>query len=281
MSESGKAAHKQEPEPVTFAEFLTAVPPGAGRVVIDAFEIEALARLIAPDIRLHCDNEHCGGERTFRASPRVYELGVSGGHEFVTYTCSNCGVNLKTYALSAHRPREFERAGWLVKFGELPPYGPHTPARLLTLLKPYRETFLKGRRCEAQGLGIGAFAYYRRIVEEQKDRLFDEVIKVAERTGARSEVIELLKRAKAEIQFSKGLEMAQDAVPESLRINGQNPLTLLHGALSAGLHARSDEECLDSARAVRLVLQALAERAAEALKEHAELAAAIGKLRQR
>ena len=37
---------------------------------------------------------------------------------------------------------------------------------------------MKGRRCGNLGLGIGAFVYYRRVVENQKSRILDEIIKV-------------------------------------------------------------------------------------------------------
>ena len=56
-------------------------------------------------------------------------------------------------------------------------------------------TYLKGRRCENQGLSIGAFSYYRRVVESQKDKIFDEIIGVCERLDVDSETIESLKSA--------------------------------------------------------------------------------------
>jgi hypothetical protein len=39
-----------------------------------------------------------------------------------------------------------------------------------------------GRRAENQGMGIGAFAYYRRVVENQKNRIIAEIKRVAEKT---------------------------------------------------------------------------------------------------
>jgi hypothetical protein len=66
--------------------------------------------------------------------------------------------------------------------------------------------------------------------------------------------------------------------PQGLLINGQNPLTLLHSALSEGLHADTDEECLQYAHDVRVVLTELAERMGQAMKDEAEIAAAITRL---
>jgi hypothetical protein len=176
---------------------------------------------------------------------------------------------------------EAHGSGDCYKFGELPPYGSPTPPRLLRLFEKERETYLKGRRCENQGLGIGAFTYYRRVVENQKNRILDEVIKVSRKTGAPPEMLQALDRAKNESQFSKALASVKDAVPQVLLINGcHNPLTLLHSALSGGLHEKTDEECLELAHTVRIVLVELADRLGQALKDEAELNTAITRLSQ-
>jgi hypothetical protein len=171
-------------------------------------------------------------------------------------------------------------SGSCYKFGEYPPYGPPTPARLIRLFGSQRETFLKGRRCEIQGLGIGAFIYYRRVVETQKNQILTEIIKVATKIGAPADMIATLETAKSEIQFSKALTLAKNAIPPALLINGQNPLTLLHSALSVGVHEQTDERCLELAHDVRVVLAELAERLGQALKDEAELNQAISRLIQ-
>ena len=67
-------------------------------------------------------------------------------------------------------------------------------------------------------------------------------------------------------------------MPDSLLVNGHNPLALLHTALSDGLHDKSDEQCLQIAGDVRLVLGELSERLAQALKDEAELNHALARL---
>ncbi len=168
--------------------------------------------------------------------------------------------------------------GVCYKLGEHPTFGPILPSKLIALIGPDRELFLKGRRCESQGLGIGAFAYYRRVVESQKTRILERIIGVAERVGASSEMIDVLSHAKQETQFSKALDMAKNAMPQLLLINGHNPLTLLHSALSDGLHAKDDATCLELAHDIRVVLGELSERMAQALKDEQELNDAISRL---
>jgi hypothetical protein len=72
--------------------------------------------------------------------------------------------------------------------------------------------------------------------------------------------------------------LVKHGIPQGLLINGQNPLTLLHSALSEGLHEQTDEQCLQAAHDVRIVLNALVERLDQALKDEAELNAAIERL---
>lgn len=165
--------------------------------------------------------------------------------------------------------------------GEAPPFGPHTPSRVITLIKPDLELFLKGRRAESQGMGIGAFAYYRRVVENQKNRLLDEIKRVSQKAGADPAVIAQLDAARAETQFNKAVELVKGAVPEALKIDNHNPLTLLHKALSEGLHAHTDEICLELATDIRVILTDLAERLEKATRDDQALKQAVSRLHRK
>ena len=100
-------------------------------------------------------------------------------------------------------------------------------------------------------MGIGAYAYYRRIVENQKSRIIGQILDTARKTGAPSEIIADLEAAKSETRFSDAIAQIKHALPDSLQIHGHNPLTLLHSFLSENLHGGSDEECLVFAQAIR------------------------------
>jgi hypothetical protein len=149
------------------------------------------------------------------------------------------------------------------------------------MIGPDRDAFLKGRRAEIQGLGIGAFAYYRRVVENQKGRIIEQIAEVATRLGAKGEILTTFEKASKETQFSSAIEAVKDSIPQSLMINGHNPLTLLHGALSEGIHAQTDEDCLEIATSIRVVLTELADRISIALRDHAELKTAVSRLLNR
>ena len=290
MSDKEIGAVKEEPTPTPFAEFLEGTPPGnvtrvtgltRKRKFVGADGVEIAHDLVVPDIQLHCGSNSCNGTLFFRSTTAPLALPAVKWRFFcITYQCSNCRNTEKTFSLAA-RMEKGTTIGKFYKFGELPEYGPPTASRLIKLIGPDREMFLKGRRCENQGLGIGAFGYYRRVVENQKKRILGEIIKAAKKLGATTEAVQKLEAAKDETQFSKALDNVKDTIPQALMINGQNPLRLLYSALSVGLHDRDDDHCLERARSIRIVLTELSERLAQALKDEAEIKRALAHLNQK
>jgi hypothetical protein len=262
----------------THREFLERVPPGTKVFVSDLeFVSQQLQNsLRTPDIELHCIN--CAGTRFFAYLGSPTYIGKREPLSlFLSYHCRNCRSTLKRYAASYAFDKGADK--WTgFKYGEDPAFGPPTPARAITLIGPDRDQFLKGRRCENQGLGVGAFVYYRRVVENQKKRIFEEIIRVSRHLGAEEALLKELEAAQNEVQFTRAVETVKHALPQSLQINGYNPLTLLHSALSEGVHDLSDEQCLEMASSVRVVLIEFAERVAQAMKDEAELNEAINRL---
>lgn len=276
---------KEEIKYITMAEFLESSPPNQTINISDLWVREyppqrrSYEALQTPEIQLHCSHKKCDGARFFRCISKIdFVVRENWEFHFVTYLCSNCQESRKTFALAAQADTDSESQGRCYKFGEIPTYGPPVPSQLIKLIGPDREIFLKGRRCENQGLGIGAFIYYRRVVENQKNRILDKVIDVSEKIGADNDKILQLQSAVKETQFGKALEMAKDVMPESLLINGHSPIALLHSALSKGVHELTDEKCLVLAESVRVVLGELSEKLSQALKDEVELTRALSAL---
>lgn len=263
-------------------EFFELSPPGV------SVQISGLAepvsgmhrvsyRFLLPPLELYCRHESCQGIRFFDSDKELWLEKNDMRQHFVNYTCRNCGETRKAYAVLALLAPDGD-GGELYKLGEIPQFGPHTPAKVISLAGKERDYYLKGRKAETQGLGIAAFAYYRRVIENQKDRIFDEIIKVSEKIGADRDLISDLEKAKKETQFAKAVAQVKHGIPQALLISGHNPLTLLHSALSEGLHAQTDEECLQLAQSIRIVLSDFVERVANTLKDTAELNSAVSRL---
>jgi hypothetical protein len=273
-----------EPTPCTWADFFERTPPGRTDLISNlaqTFGGTALGSMNIADIQLYCESDTCNGLRFFRCivDKKPVLTDTAWTYQFMTFRCRNCDSQSKTYAIAA-KLKDSSGDGYMFKYGESPAFGPPTPSRVIKLLGPDRELFLMGRRCENQGLGIGAFVYYRRVVENQRNRVIDEIIRVAEKVGASQEVLDDLSRAGQEQHFTKAIEQIKHGLPQTLLINGHNPLTLLHSALSEGVHSQSDSDCLELAQSIRVVLTELAERLGQALKDEAELSNAVNRLQK-
>jgi hypothetical protein len=180
---------------ISMAAFLESSPPNVlaeiNHVANRDLRLNA-HHLYTPDIQSHCDGKLCGGIRSFSCRSRDLTIVPKKAHSaFLPYTCRNCQRTSKTYAISVVWDGE-RRNGKARKFGEWPEFGPPTPPGVIKLIGPDREIFLKGRRAENQGMGIGAFAYYRRVVENDKDRILDEMIRAAQRLDSSEELIQQL-----------------------------------------------------------------------------------------
>jgi len=238
-----------------------------------------------PVIRLWCDSDECDGLRTMFDPVNDYEVieekEPKAQDRYIEFVCRNCTRSRKRYVYFVEY-NAGKKELIAVKFGEYPPLSMHLPSRLRKLVGTDQEKFNKGLKSEAQGLGVGAFAYYRQVLENQKDRLIDEIIKVVNlRSPVPQELLEELEQAKRETRFTSAVEKIKHGLPEVLLINSQNPLTLLHKALSEGLHNGNDEECLEIAQDIRVVLSEFSEQLQTALKDDQELKKAVSRIQNR
>jgi hypothetical protein len=281
-------------ERISLRDFLINVPPGDEYLVSSLAGHPALltaltgaprvqgAALLAPEIALYCND--CDHQQNFVPTNTVPLTSTDEIHTFLHYRCRNCHKGKKDFAVVVQLDSTPDLrnviTGRVRKVGEHPPFGPPMPRRLQALLGDDDwGLLLKGRRAENQGLGIGAMAYYRRVVENQKHQILGEIVRVAERLGLSESRLAVLKAARQETQFDKAVKMVKDALPEALLLRGgHNPLTLLHGALSEHLHDRTDQACVDLATDVREVLTHLAVRMGEMLEEQRGLDRAVSRL---
>ncbi len=264
---------------MTLEEFLVKCPPGTVESITIKTYLEpnyGTQRYIKLEtIELHCNR--CKGIRFFSVNGQYPLLAIETTiNHFCVFSCNNCKDYNKIYALTISLVSDEDAV--VIKVGEWPFFGPPISKYEETLVDKQKEYYMKGRRAENQGMGIGAFAYYRRVVENQKTQIIDKIIEVAENSHASKEMIGDLKKARKEIQFTKAVDAIKHGIPESLMVQSYNPLQLLHKALSGGIHNEMDEECLKEAGIIRTVLAALAERLTTALKVDGEFSKAVSKL---
>ena len=179
----------------------------------------------------------------------------------LVYRCAGCGRSHRYYLLHVvqlsvrggggqYAPSPSKATAAIQKIGQYPGWDISPDPELAKKLGDRVGTFRKGLICESQGFGIGAFAYYRRIVEDLIDELLEDIRQIIP-PNELNDYAAALEKAKQSKRATDKIEHVKDLLPRSLRPGGVNPLSLLHDALSQGLHALSDAECLEEASTIR------------------------------
>jgi len=207
-----------------------------------------------PDVRVNMACPNCQSDQTFLMTNKYYE-----NLEFANYPAK--GIIFRMVYLCIHCQkfhRQFfikidEKKQWIMKVGQYPAWEIRGEPNIEKLLGIHADYYKKGLVCESQGYGIGAFGYYRRIVEETIDGLLNEIsdLLIGEELENYKKALE---KVKATTVTQDKIELVKGMLPAILRPDGMNPLSVLHSILSEGLHAESDEACLDYAESCREIL---------------------------
>ena len=263
-----------EQKPIELWEFLADTPPEK-EVYIQKL-MDSSDHMITPSVPLYCDQNTCVSTMYFDCTDKSGYTSKKGWRPInLLYVCRHCKHSVKRFALLVYQINGV--SGKVMKFGEVPPFGPHTPSRVISLIGPDKQLFFKGRQSENRGLGIGAFTYYRRVVDNNWERLLDESIKVAKKLNLSSDI---LIKAKETREFGKAVEIMKDGIPQVLLVDGHNPMKILYKILSKGIHDMNDEKCLELAKYIRVILVDFTDRVREALKDRKELQDSLTKLFQ-
>ncbi len=276
-----KNPSKENLKEVSFNRFLEEIPPGKF-VTISPFGYyqapHGHLKFELPQVYLQCTSDFCSGFRFFNSrEPEINIQPDKYEHHFISFHCNNCHQNPKIFAVAIKLISDSKEA-IAFKYGEYPAFGQPTSAKFLEQLGPDQELFLLGKNCENQGMGLGAYAYYRQVVENQKNHILDNIIEVARKIDSDSKLLNDLEEAKKEKIFTSSIESLNHSLPVVLLIDNHNPLMLLHQALSENIFYKSDQECLSLAMSIRVILTELMGKLAQALNDEAELKKALSNL---
>lgn len=129
------------------------------------------------------------------------------------------------------------------KVGQSPAWSVATPPEIaVTLQGQSLEFYRRGVLCMSQGFGLGAVAYFRRVVEDATNTILG-LVEEAARLEGNTAALAAIAEAKTSRRADEKLKQIADALPPSLRVGGHNPLSILHDAYSRGVHAEADSEC--------------------------------------
>lgn len=196
-----------------------------------------------------------GGKHKNQPHPtQIKHYAVSGKIASANYTCASCNDYRQFFQIYFD-----EGLSYAMKTGQFPAWSVAIEKSLSTLLGEHTYNYRKGLICEGQGYGIGAYAYYRRIVESIIDKLLSSIHDLLDE-NERSLYEKSLRDAQQGIVAQEKIALVKDLIPKSLRPANVNPLSILHDTLSVGIHTLTDDECLKVAGDIREVLTYLVEQ---------------------
>ncbi|NOQ25433.1 MAG: hypothetical protein GQ564_08725 [Bacteroidales bacterium] len=197
----------------------------------------------------------CQSEQTFNMTNEYYhdkynEHNAAAANRVLDlrFTCQSCKKFERRFFIYVN-----DSLDTLYKIGQYPEWEIRVDKNLEKTLSKHLKNFRRGLVCESQGYGIGAFAYYRRIAEDIIDELLNSISDLIEEQN-KSEYIQALEKTKKTRVTQEKIDLVKDLLPGILKPNGMNPLGVLHSELSEGLHAESDESCLENANHIKSIL---------------------------
>lgn len=177
----------------------------------------------------------------------------------IEFRCTTCETERYTYNFIININELDEII--ITKTGTYPPLRTRTDQQVTKTISRYNLfwAYNQGRKCEILGYGLGACAYYRRIIEEIIDKMLKEL---AEFTGPEDHQAWLSTQSEKP-RMGEKIERLGEYVHGRIRPDNHNSINLLYKRLSENIHAMDDETCLKDAERLRTILDITLKRIAE------------------
>ena len=207
-------------------------------------------------LEMYCNHPNCEKEQRWETDlPQYYfpDHFSTGGRK---YTCRNCGVRSIEYFFIWQE--KDEKIGLFLKVGQYPPLAIEpTPELSKALGKEDAELYKKALINANYNHGIGAIAYFRRVLENKVNLILDLIGEALRTSQVETEDFKHLEEVKNSHRVEEKIEFASKLLPANLKPGGHNPLDKLYTAASGGLHGESDEDCLTIFNEGRFVFEYL------------------------
>lgn len=200
---------------------------------------------------------------------------LTSGQSFFQFTCVSCHNEKHEYLVEQVVSDETIK---LQKYGELPRKHLDRDPLLQKFFSNDKDYYEKAVVCLANGYGIAAFAYMRRIIENNIGELLDMLQEEINSTNADHSLLDKLSELKKETPMSEKIKVANNAMPDYLTPSGLNPLGRLYQVLSEGVHKYSDEVCLERANTLQTCIKYLVSELASRKKNRESFKSLIGSL---
>ncbi|MDF2189826.1 hypothetical protein [Paraflavitalea sp. CAU 1676] len=128
----------------------------------------------------------------------------------------------------------------------------------------------------SHGYGIGAFAYLRRIVENEIKHIVADISELDYENALK--VKDANEKFNRDHNMTNLIDCIYPLLPISLRDMGQNPLKILYQQTSEGIHQLSEEECISKAQHIDKLLQFVIRRTKSLKFEYQQVREALKEL---
>ena len=166
---------------------------------------------------------------------------------------------------------------YLRKAGQLPALNRRPDKEIYNYLTEADKDFYgKALASLSHGYGIGAYAYLRRIVENEIRRLVVDISELDYENAAK--VKEAFKNFEANHQMNTLIDTIYPLLPSSLREMGQNPLKALYQQTSEGIHEMTEDQCIEKAQYIDKLMQFVIRRVSSLKNEYQQVREALRQL---
>lgn len=200
---------------------------------------------------------------------------LSTGTSYFEFTCVTCKKEHHEYLVEKIVSDE---TIIIQKYGQLPRKHLGRDNTLQKFFSDDSDNYEKAVVCLSHGYGIAAFAYLRRIVENNTLKLIDLVLEDVNSSESDPKIVESLTELRKESPMSDKIKIANEALPEYLKPDGLNPFGRLYQVLSEDVHSLSDEECLRRANIVKECLKYLISELSSRKKNRTKFKNMVGSL---
>lgn len=232
------------------------------------------------EIDAFCEN--CGQRRPFQdlrssGSPMIgtARTALMTGTSHFQFSCVSCKTSHRIYLVEQILDNENIR---IQKYGELPRMPLVRNHALQKFLKDDLENYEKAIVCLSHEYGVAAFAYFRRVVENNINKLLDLVQEDAQSSAGDADTLNAINELRSDSHMSEKIKVANRTLPSHLKPDGLNPLGRLYQVLSEGVHNFSDAECLEKAKATSECLAFLVSELASRSEHRTQFKSTVGRL---
>lgn len=252
---------KQEDVRARFAEFLA----NGSLYQKHRFEVlpDKVAQIRPKVVHLHCPD--CNRENPFRMpsfrSQAQHEADIGRVHGYPApgkESAHNQELESRVYAISfectgCEREQfivwvELDKTNeWARKVGQLPEPSIAVARELADALGEDEDLYKKAKICLNHSFGVAACACLRRVLENRITPLLEIIRSNRIEQGAdKSELDRLDEIIGGKIAVEK-IELAGEVLPSSLKLEGDNALSLLYDELSFCIHSGDENQCVEVA----------------------------------